>query len=126
MKLYIPNTYINASLEMKESVCNGCGAKGGIKVPNRFFGLCVKEACNIHDWMFFEGKTQADFIFSNSMFLVNLVVLIVNNSNSLTKVIRLFFAFNYFLAVTLKGQEIFWKGKEKNQKMNITFEGSFQ
>jgi hypothetical protein len=126
MKLYQPNSYYEASLEDKKKVCNGCGAKGGIKVPSTFIGLCIKEACDIHDWMFKEGKTKADFIFANVMFLVNLIVIIINGSNIFTRAIRLFFAVNYFLAVALKGSDAFWKDKEKNDEMIITYKGSFR
>lgn len=126
MKLYKPNSYCEATLEEKEKVCNGCGAKGGIKVPSTFIGLCINEACNIHDWMFKEGKTKADFIFANVMFLVNLIVIIINGSNIFTRAIRLFFAVNYFLAVALKGHDAFWKDKVKNDEMIITYKGSFR
>lgn len=126
MNLYQPNSYYEASLEERKKVCNGCGAKGGIKVPSTFIGLNIKEACNIHDWMFKEGTTKADFIFANVMFLVNLIVIIINGSNIFTRAIRLFFAVNYFLAVALKGDDAFWKDKEKNDLMIITYKGSFR
>jgi len=126
MQLYKPNTYVEATPAQRAAVCNGCGAKGGIKVPSVFIGLCIKEACNIHDWMFHEGETKADFIFANVMFLVNLIAIIINGSNIFTRAIRLFFAVNYFLAVALKGQDAFWRDKVKNDEMKITYKGSFQ
>lgn len=126
MQLYKPNTYAEATPAQRAAVCNGCGAKGGIKVPSAFIGLCIKEACNIHDWMFQEGETKGDFRFANIMFLVNLVAIIVNSSNLFTRAIRLFFAVNYFLAVALKGEDAFWVGKTKNNKKNITYKGSVQ
>lgn len=37
LKLYAPNSYWHATAEKRATVCNGCGAKGGIKVPDSFF-----------------------------------------------------------------------------------------
>ena len=37
--MYAPNTYWEATVADRLEVCNGCGAKGGIKVPNTMWGL---------------------------------------------------------------------------------------
>lgn len=126
MELYAPNTYFNATKEELEKACNGCGAKGGIKVPDTFYGLDIKEACSIHDWMYKEGKTLADFLFANAMFLLNLVVIVLDGSNLIMRILRLSRAAKYFIAVAVKGQDAFWGDKPRNKSMNITYKGSFQ
>lgn len=125
MKLYAPASYWNATPEQLKEVCNGCGAKGGIDVPDRMYGLKITNSCHIHDWMFKEGKTLADMFFANSIFLHNLSVEIIAASNMLTKPLRLMRATKYFLVVVQFGSEAFWKDKKKNEDMNITFNGTF-
>ena len=124
--LYAPNSYWKATKQQKDEICNGCGAKGGLKVPNTFYGLSIKEACNIHDWMYNEVQTFADFLFANAMFLLNLVTLILHASNWFTKILRLSRATKYFLAVALKGEDAYWVNKKRNSLMHITYKGSFR
>ena len=78
MLKYIPVSYTNATPEERAKICNGCGAKDGIKVPSTMYGLSIEKACQIHDWMFEEGTTLGDFWFANLMFFWNLTVIIVN------------------------------------------------
>ncbi|WP_455756479.1 hypothetical protein [Sulfurimonas sp.] len=126
LSLYAPKTYWNASKEYLERTCNGCGAKGGIKVPSDFFGLSIKKSCDIHDLMFQEGETRADFLFANAMFLLNLTITIINGSNWFSRLPRLWLATKYFIAVALKGEKSYWVNKTKNAEMHITYEGSFK
>ena len=83
LKLYAPLTYWEASEEERAKICNGCGAKDGLSVPSSFYGLCIKEACNIHDWMYQHGTTQADKLFADAMFRLNLTMIIDTNSKIL-------------------------------------------
>ena len=124
-KLYAPNTYWKATPKEKFKICNGCGAKGGTKVPNTMWGLNIKEACNIHDWMFEEGKTLADFYFSNAVFIMNLAIIICSGNKWLAP-LRLFRATKYFVAVQELGQSAYWVDAPRNEKMEITYKGSFQ
>jgi len=126
MKLYAPKTYWNATEEQLENICNGCGAKDGIKVPNTMWGLNIKPCCQIHDWMFAEGKTYADFLFANAIFIMNLTITIVSFGNKWLAPIRLARATKYFLAVQTLGQDAFWIDKNKNDEMKITFKGEFR
>lgn len=125
MKLYAPISYWNAAQEERKAVCNGCGAKGGIDVPDTMYGLSITQSCNIHDWMFKEGVTYADMMFANAMFLLNLTIEIIAGSNWATKPIRLMRATKYFLAVIQFGSGAYWVGKEENSDMHITFNGTF-
>ena len=73
MKLIAPESYWQATPEERAAVVNGCGP-GSWKlnlIPNNLLGADIREACNIHDWMFAEGK---DFEESNQTFLVNMVI----------------------------------------------------
>lgn len=127
LTLYAPLSYHQASCAAKRKVCNGCGAKGGIKVPDTMYGLDIKEACNIHDWMFKHGKTYADFLFANGIFQVNLTRIIVQQSaNKFMIMLRLRRASKYFNAVAMLGQDAYWKNKRRNAGMHITYKGEFR
>lgn len=126
MKLYAPLSYWTATQnELKES-CNGCGAKKGIKVPDTFYGLSITQACNIHDWMYKEGKTQADKLFADAIFRLNLSIIIDGNSNFLTALLRHGRASTYYTAVAQWGESAFWVDKNKNDEMVITYKGEFR
>lgn len=126
LSLYAPSQYWNGTKSYLDEACNGCGAKGGIKVPDKFFGLSIKKPCDIHDVMFKEGKTYADFLFANAMFLLNLTITIINGSNCFTMLPRLWLATKYFIAVALKGEKAYWVNKSRNEDMYITYKGSFK
>lgn len=124
LPLYIPIPYKEASQKQRDEICNGCGAKDGIKVPNTFWGLKIKFACQIHDWMYHDGKTLGDYYFSNIMFFWNMIALIINGSNWFMTFIRAERALKYFLAVMFKsGKNAYWTDKEKNDTMTITIKG---
>ena len=127
MKLYAPKTYWEATEEERNAVCNGCGAKGGMNVPDTMYFLCVTQACNVHDWMWKEGKTFADFLFSNAVFIMNLVILITSYGSKWLAPLRLARATKYFLAVQTLGEENYWVDcKVKNDEMYITYKGEFR
>ncbi len=124
--LYAPLSYWNATAKQKEQVCNGCGAKGGIKVPNTFYFLCIKEACNIHDWMYKEGKTLADKLFADAVFRMNLSSIIDANSNSIMAILRHSRASKYYTAVVQWGGNAYWANKVSNDEKHITYKGEFR
>lgn len=74
--LSAPAEYAGLSKDEKTEICNGCGAKGGIPVPNSFLGLDISEACNIHDYMYYIGETWQDKKFADNEFLKNLLTII--------------------------------------------------
>lgn len=73
--LYAPQTFVDATLERRGEICNGCGTWDSWKleyITDRLFGLSIKEACDIHDWMYVFGQTEkdreeADRVFRNNM-----------------------------------------------------------
>ena len=62
LNLYAPVSYWEAAPSEKRKICNGCGTKEGLNVPDTMWGLDISEACKIHDWMYQHGKTLADKI----------------------------------------------------------------
>ena len=125
MSLYAPKSYWNATLKQKKEITNGCGAKDGVKVPNTMWGLNISQACNIHDWMYNEGKTLADFYFANAVFIMNLALIITSASKWLAP-LRLARATKYFMAVQEMGQSAYWVDKTWNKELHITYKGEFK
>jgi len=126
MPLYMPLSYIDASEEERAKVCNGCGAKDGIKVPDRFYGLKIKDACQIHDWMFEIGTTRGDYIFSNLIFFWNMVAISITHSNRFMMFFRCERALKYFIAVMFNsGKSAFWTNTPENKNKTITIKGKF-
>jgi len=73
-----PVSYWSASRAKVERNCNGCGTGGwlGALVPSTFYLLDMSEACDVHDWMYGEGRSDADKMIADLMFLENLIALI--------------------------------------------------
>ena len=133
-KIYAPITYWELSPEEKKEICNGCGAKDGVKVPDTFWGLNIEEACNIHDYMYNIGKTHYDKLFADAMFRLNLTVIIDAKEtfkDKLLSVFRHYRAGTYYIAVAKYGNSSFWKDKERlspedPMAFRITFTGEFR
>ena len=133
-KIYAPITYWELSPEDKKEICNGCGAKDGLKVPNTFWGLNIEEACNIHDYMYNNGKTHYDKLFADAMFRLNLTVIIDAKEtfkDKLFSILRHYRAGTYYIAVAKYGNYSFWKDKERlspedPMAFRITFTGEFR
>ena len=133
-KIYAPITYWELSPEEKKEICNGCGAKDGLKVPDTFWGLNMEEACNIHDYMYSTGKTHYDKLFADAMFRLNLTVIIDAKEtfkDKLFSILRHYRAGTYYIAVAKYGNYSFWKDKERlspedPMAFRITFTGEFR
>ena len=133
-KIYAPITYWELSPEEKKEICNGCGSKDGLKVPDTFWGLNIEEACNIHDYMYNIGKTHYDKLFADAMFRLNLTVIIDAKEtfkDKLFSILRHYRAGTYYIAVAKYGNSSFWKDKERlspedPMAFRITFTGEFR
>lgn len=133
-KIYAPTAYWELSPEEKKEICNGCGAKNGLKVPDTFWGLNIEEACNIHDYMYSTGKTAYDKLFADAMFRLNLTVIIDAKEtfkDKLFSILRHYRAGTYYIAVAKYGNDSFWKDKERlspddPMAFRITFTGEFR
>ncbi len=74
--LSAPIEYQELTPEQKKEICNGCGAKGGIPVPNTMYGLDLSEPCQIHDFRYYDGETWKDKIFADTEFESNIDIII--------------------------------------------------
>ena len=120
-KIYQPSSYKRASAKKKKSICNGCGP-GGWKfdlVPDKIYGLVITPACNVHDWMYYEGETKDDKSRADTIFLENILLLINNaysESNSwwkgLIRWVRRRRAYKYYEAVADFGKSSYKEGKK--------------
>jgi hypothetical protein len=127
MKLYAPCEYWQASEEERKKYCNGCGTSQGIssKLPlNTIYGLNVRKACCIHDWMYSFGKTLEDKLFADAIVIVNLSAIIIEYGGWLMFP-RLLRASKYYVAVAIGGDDAYWDDKDQNQEVGISFKGRF-
>lgn len=112
--LHFSESFRNATDAERDSVCNGCGAKGGLKVPSTFYGLKIEEACQVHDWDYAQGKTKEDKSRADRYFLFNMLIIIEAQTgliNSALKPLRRRRALKYYEAVVTWGNSAFWEGK---------------
>ena len=74
--VYAPRSFIDATTEELEGICNGCGSPNSAvpvsKCPQTFLGVPMYIACMIHDYMYHVGRTaedkdRADRVFRNNM-----------------------------------------------------------
>lgn len=115
LSLYIPDGY------RKIEACT-CGPNGWKIdfVPNHLWGVSIKEACCIHDWMYTEPrdaglnhKNYADRVFLNNMIrLVN-----YHSRSKFLTALRRAKAYKYFLAVQAFGGPSFWLGKNRENNL---------
>ena len=116
MAPFAPMSYRTAREEKKREHCNGCGSKGlgGWLVPDTLWGLSIEEECNIHDWMYSEGKTIADKEEADRVFLNNMIRRIEREKGAISKALRplrKIRAKEYYEAVRIFGGPAFWAGK---------------
>lgn len=109
--LFAPEAYQRLSPSQKEKICNGCGSKGGLNVPDTMYGLDMSEPCQIHDFMYHVGKTNADKEEADRTFLNNMNRVIEARSWRFLKPLRYARAKEYYIAVKYFGGSAFWKGK---------------
>lgn len=117
IKLVSPLGFIDENLVVEDydTYCGAGKGFGDIIIPDTMWGLNISPACAIHDEMWkVAPPTWEAFHASNSIFLRNIISLIVSQSKSkFLKRLRLYRAVTYYNAVDSVGQNIFWKIKEK-------------
>jgi hypothetical protein len=126
--LYAPGEFWAATEEVRAKHCNGCGSEldvSGKLVPDTMYGLDVRSACCIHDWMYAFGKTAGDKLFADAVFMMNMAAIIISHGGWLM-LPRLLRATKYYVAVATAGNDSFWYEKERNNVKSITFRGNFQ
>ena len=116
LQLTVPLSYHSSNAYERGQVCNGCGTGGwkGKLVPDTIWFLNVREACDIHDWMYHEGKTQKDKEIADRVFHHNMRLIIEDGSwwKWLAR-LRKIRAFTYYTAVAKFGDSAFWANKER-------------
>ena len=95
------------------TVTNGCGSGrlGAVLVPDSLVGLCIKEACNIHDYMYHVGVTIEDKKLADRVFLNNMSRIVLLEGGPLLQP-RLALVRKYYEVVKYFGGPAFWKGKQ--------------
>lgn len=81
-------------------------------VPDHIFGLNIKLACCVHDYMYIYGKTEDDREFADRVFYDNMLALIADDDTGwlITKA-RNATAWTYYKAVQWFGGSNFWRDK---------------
>lgn len=101
---------------MVEDIAGGCGpgGLGDYLVPDTLWGLSVRPACSIHDWLYHWGLTLKDKDSADRVFLNNMIRLIRSHTRwGWLKKLRLRRAKTYYHMVHTFGGPAFWKGKNK-------------
>ena len=110
-----PDDFRATPEEERREITGGCGP-GGVGdsfVPDIIWGLNIKPACEIHDWMYHFGtrkkhKKKADEVFRDNM--IRLIV--AHPANILLMKLRFRWSRMYYKAVKNYGGPSFWDGKE--------------
>jgi len=92
-------------------VINGCGpgGLGDLLIPDRVYGLNIKPACKIHDWMYTIYNDEVGFDLANQIFLDNMIR--INNAatkSRLLKYLRSRRILKYYRAVRNFGRLFFY------------------
>jgi len=110
------DSYWQAAAKLLATMTGGCGAESARfdLVPDTVWGLCIKPACNIHDYMYAVGKTLAEKIQADSIFLYNMNRIVECTGGALEWP-RKRRVYKYFLAVKYKGHAAFWENKDRDK-----------
>ena len=113
VKLYAPADYWDILPTVRRKIVNGCGPSGwkGKYIPDNLLFLSIKEACDIHDWMYWARKTEADREEADRVFLNNMLRIVEAESNFATRFIRRRLALHYYSVVRDFGALYFWADK---------------
>lgn len=123
--LYAPMTYWSASADLRSRVCNGAGPAAeswfgkfvAWLIPETMWGLRITEAANVHDWMYWEGRTPEEKVDADRTFLLNLIALIEDGTTKVWMVglilreLRRLRALLYYFFVRECGDAAFVAGK---------------
>jgi len=117
--LLLSTSFIESSEESIEKHTGGCGP-GGLGdwlVPDTAWGESLFLACQVHDWMYYEGETEEDKVIADRVFLWNMTVVIQDVPHGEGKedqkldILRLRRVMTYYQAVSYGGDRAFFKGE---------------
>lgn len=117
-KLYAPEAYWQLSLSARAETVNGCGPAGwkGRYVPDHLLWVKITEACNIHDFMYLVGQTEADREQADRVFLNNILRIVeAASANWFTRYARRKLALHYYSVVRDMGAVYFWADKNPDE-----------
>jgi len=102
-------------LEKFGTYCGPGHGIGDLLVPDTMWGLKVSAACYVHDFMWAVAEPSwADFHYSNSVFLHNLLR-IIDAHGGILKYLRSYRAVTYYAAVdSVAFAKIFWAMKKQD------------
>ena len=115
MKLFAPDEFWDTKDVHWDDMEGGCGP-GGVGdwlVPDTVWGLNIRPACVIHDWMYAFGETLEDKMRADRVFLNNMVRIVIHNTkNGILLKLRLRRTRTYYEAVKRFGGPAFWDEKK--------------
>lgn len=99
-------------------ICNGCGSANAKFdfVPDTIWGLSIRDACYVHDYDYYSGKTESDKKKADLRFLLNMLTIIAQQSTTYMVIPRAYRAITYYFMVRRLGGPAFWAGKQKPVK----------
>ena len=112
--IYAPASFLLASPQQLEWVCNGCGAADSwFRPPPKVYGTDIVAACIVHDWMYGHGCTIEDKEEADRTFFNNMIRLVERDRVKWYKPTSLQHrrVYKYYKAVDLFGGPAFWAGK---------------
>jgi len=118
--LYAPSSFTHATAALRAAVVNGCGPDGWKSdlIPDTIYGLDVTVACNIHDWMYYEGESNQEKDLADRVLLNNLLRMIAAAQGpALLRKLRRFRAHLYYKAVQRYGGPAFWADKNSSAEV---------
>lgn len=119
LTLFAPEGFIRATPEMRAEVCNGCGPEGWKHsfLSNYLLGLNISAACDIHDWMYEFGTTEAERDEADRIFRNNMLRMIAHAGGGiLLQGLRRLKALHYYRLVHNYGAIFYWC--DKNETSN--------
>lgn len=118
--LYAPELWWEMAPEVRKRFVNGCGPDGWKidLVPDTIWLLSIREACNIHDYMYavgttYQDKQEADRVFKNNM----LRLIDAAGGPGFLKKMRRNRALIYYKVVYDYGGPSFWYGKNPKETL---------
>ena len=112
--LYAPVGFKLATIKELKEICNGCGSAGSwFRPPAKIYGTKILSCCNIHDFMYNNGRTIEDKEEADRVFHNNMNRLITRDKHKFYKPtwLQRRRALKYYMAVKHFGGEAFWAGK---------------
>ena len=119
-KLYAPPAYWKYTrAQLVEIVqVNGCGPDGwkNSLIPDCLLLVSISEACDIHDFMYVFGDTEADREEADRVFLNNMLRIVEEQSGCwFTLFLRRKLALHYYSVVRDMGGTYFWADKNPEE-----------